>query len=395
MKPDPAEFGQWLQTVGAICLWGAVLVRLPSAVRSRSQRGLWLAVATAATAMTLNLSAVQQVFRDSGESIRLIQITTNFFGVLSAGAVLFFVTMTVGGRRFEGRLYVAMGMAFAALAALLWADGSSYEFPLAGTDPAPTSIAYRLILVTAHLTANTACVSMCWRYGRSTAPPLLRSSLRLFGLGTALAGVYWVGHVVRLFTSADWIPPVMAIIMGAHALLRAMAILVPTFATARRAIVDIGTVWRLWPLWRDLMDAVPQVALTKTRPRILEILWPLVPWRLLAYRKVIETRDAIVVLRGYVEPGTLSAAREFVAGADIPEPRTEAAVLACVMREARRRKLAGLPHKPSPTEQLGIGSGDFADEKAFLLQATQEYESPLLKTFGCQLDTIGWVSDRA
>ncbi|MEV0373304.1 hypothetical protein AB0I10_26400 [Streptomyces sp. NPDC050636] len=166
---------------------------------------------------------------------------------------------------------------------------------------------------------------MCWRYGRSTAPPLLRSSLRLFGLGTALAGRYWIGHVVRLFTSADWVLPGMVIVMGAHALLRAMAILVPTFAAVCRAIADVRTVWCLWPLWR------------------------------------------------------------------------EAAVLACVMREARRSKLAGLPQRPFPIVPLGLDSNDsndVRDEKAFLLQATEEYESSLIKTFGRRLDTIGSGSDR-
>ncbi|UQA92294.1 MAB_1171c family putative transporter [Streptomyces halobius] len=394
MRLDLALFGDRLETVGAICLWGAVLVRLPSAVRCRRQRGLWLAVATAAMAMTLSLPVVRQEFRGDGASMRLIHITTNFFGVLSVGAVLFFLTMTVGGRRCGRRLYGAMAVTIAALAALLWVDGESYVFPLAGTDPPPTAVAYCLILVSAHLTANTACVLMCWRYGRSSAPPLLRSSLQLFGLGTALAGVYWLGHVVRLFSSADWITPGMTMVMGAHALFRAMAILVPTFAAGRRAVTDIRTVWCLWPLWRDLMDAVPQVALSRARPRALEILWPLTPWRLLVYRKVIETRDALLVLHSHVDSALLTAARDFVDDSGIPEPRREAAVLACVMGEARRSKLAGLPHRPNPIGPLGHDSGDFTDEKAFLLQAAEEYTSPLLKTFRQRLDPIGSASGR-
>lgn len=58
MAADLTAFGNWLALPSVVCLWAAVLLRAPGALRSPQQRGLWLAVATAAAAMTLNLPEV-------------------------------------------------------------------------------------------------------------------------------------------------------------------------------------------------------------------------------------------------------------------------------------------------------------------------------------------------
>lgn len=176
--------------------------------------------------------------------------------------------------------------------------------------------------------------------------------------------------------------PALPLIMNVHGLLRAAGILVPTLFTFRRTAADIVTAWRLWPLWRDLVQAVPHVALNKPRAgRVVELLWPPVPRNLLVYRKVIETRDAILILGEYVSQGALDLARGQVAGRGVPEQRRTAAALASVLKEARRTKLDGLPGQPGETAGLELTvaiqtsdkSGDLADEARFLVDVAQEY----------------------
>lgn len=174
--------------------------------------------------------------------------------------------------------------------------------------------------------------------------------------------------------------------MNLHGLLRAAAILVPTLFTLRRTCADLTTAWRLWPLWRDLVEAVPHVALNKPRAcRVMELLWPPVPRNLLVYRKVIETRDAILILGEYAAPGALDRARGQVAGHGIPEQRAAAAALARVLREARQAKLDGAPGQPgeatAPELPAAIHTsqedGDLADEARFLVDVAQAYASPV------------------
>ncbi|MGP3689431.1 MAB_1171c family putative transporter [Streptomyces sp. IBSNAI002] len=383
MAADLTAFGNWLAVPSVVCLWLAVLLRAPGALRSPQQRGLWLAVATAAAAMTLNLPDVVAFAMDRGAGYaHSIGLVRNLIGVFSAGAVLYFVAAAAGGRR----LRLVSGTATAGwLAALVALDGAApahgtHAMPPAG-DPVP-SLAYWLVLISAHVVANTVCVALCWRYSRRTQSRGLAAGLRLFGLGTALAGLFWFAYLLKALFGSTWAMPALPLLMNVHGLLRAAAILVPTLFTFRRTASDIATAWRLWPLWRDLVQAVPHVALNKPRAgRMVELLWPPVPRNLLVYRKVIETRDAILILGEYVAPGALEDARGRVAGRGVPEQRRTAAALACVLQEARRAKLAGAPGQPGEAAALELPAaiqtsaegGDLAGEARFLVDVAHEY----------------------
>ncbi|MFD9264358.1 MAB_1171c family putative transporter [Streptomyces goshikiensis] len=391
MAADLTDFGNWLAVPSVVCLWIAVLLRAPGALRSPQQRGLWLAVATAAAAMTLNLPDVvaYAMRRDPGYA-HTIGLVRNLIGVLSAGAVLYFVAAATRGRRLQLAAWVGtLGWltALVALDAAAPAHGT-HTMPPVG-EPVP-SLAYWLVLISAHLAANTICVFVCWRYGSRTESRGLALGLRLFGLGTALAGLFWFAYLLKALFDSTWAMPALPLMMNLHGLLRAAAILVPTLFTLRRSAADIATAWRLWPLWRDLVQVVPHVALNKPRAgRLLELLWPPVPRDMLVYRKVIETRDAILILGEYVAPGVPELARSHVAGTGIPEQRRTAAALACVLKEARQAKLAGLPQQAGETVALELPAaiqppaegGDLADEARFLVHVAEAYGSPETTAF--------------
>lgn len=385
MSADLTAFGNWLAVPSVVCLWIALLLRAPGALRSPQQRGLWLAVATAAAAMTLNLpDVVAYAMRRGPDYAHAIGLSRNIIGVLSAGAVLYFVAAATRGRRLQLASCAATAGWLAALVALDAAAPAhgTHTMPPTG-EPVP-SLAYWLVLISAHVVANIVCVALCWRYSRRAESRGLAAGLRLFGLGTALAGVFWFIYLLKALFAATWAMPALPLLMNAHGLLRAAAILVPTLFTFRRGAADIATAWRLWPLWRDLVQAVPHVALNKPRAaRVVELLWPPVPRNLLVYRKVIETRDAILILGEYVAPGALDLARDELSGRGVPEQRRTAAALARVLSQARQAKLDGLPGRAGEGAALELPAaiqttkqdGDLAEEAAFLVDVAREYAS--------------------
>ncbi|NXY93435.1 hypothetical protein HYE82_03240 [Streptomyces sp. BR123] len=391
MATELTALGDWLAVPSAACLWIAVLLRAPAALRSPQQRGLWLAVATAAAAMTLNLpDVVAYATRDPG-CAHAVGLVRNLTGVLSAGAVVFFVASTTRGRILQ---HAAWAGTAAWLTLLVVLDATApghgaHTIPPRG-GPVP-SLAYWLILIAAHLIANTTCVALCWRYSRRTESRGLALGLRLFGLGTALAGVFWFCYLLKALFGTAWPMPALPLMMNLHGLLRAAAILVPTVFALRRTAADTATAWRLWPLWHDLVHAVPHVVLTRPRAgRLLELLWPPVPRNMLVYRKVIETRDAILILGEYVAPGIPELARSHVTLRGVPEPRRTAAALACVLKEARGAKLAGEPGKawqaaywvlPAVMQHSAGSEAGLEDEARFLVDVAQAYGSPATADF--------------
>ncbi|MFG2848314.1 hypothetical protein ACGF12_34900 [Kitasatospora sp. NPDC048296] len=85
----------------------------------------------------------------------------------------------------------------------------------------------------------------------------LRICLQLFSGGTACAGLFRLGCLVHIPTRAAWIVALLPLLMGLHGVLRSAALATPALLGLRRKARDVATVWRLWPLWRALIAAVP------------------------------------------------------------------------------------------------------------------------------------------
>ncbi|MFD4029987.1 MAB_1171c family putative transporter [Streptomyces sp. NPDC058637] len=363
-------FGAWLTYPSCLCLCLAVLLRAAPSLRAADQRGLWLAVTTAGVAMVLDLPAVTGLATDLAGTGHTVDLVRNLTGVVSAGAVLFFVSAPIGSRRLRVGLCGAIGSILVILTVL---DFSAPAHPshsvIAAQGPSP-SFAYWLTLISTHVVANSVCLIICGWYGLRTDDRPLAIALRLFASGTALAALFWIGRLLRLVLDVSWALPYLPLLINLHALLRAAAILVPTAVVLAGVLADTRTVWRLWPLWSELVGAVPHIVLTRRRTRLLELLWPPISRRLLAYRKVIEIRDAMLELDHYVSPGLTLLARDHVRPLNLTPVQANVAVLACVMKEARRAKLAGSPRCESSAESLGQG-------KTPLLLSRQEHATTL------------------
>ncbi|MEV1050136.1 MAB_1171c family putative transporter [Streptomyces sp. NPDC049887] len=365
-----SAFGEWLTYPSCLCLCLAVLLRAAPSLRAADQRGLWLAVTTAGVAMALDLPTITRITTELVGTGHAVDLVKNLTGVVSAGAVLFFVAAPIRSRRLRVGLCGAIGTILVVLTILdLSVPAHPSHSVIAAAGPSP-SFAYWLTLIFTHVVANSVCMIVCCWYSLRTGDRPLATALWLFASGTALAELFWIGRLLRLVLDASWALPYLPLLINLHALLRATAILVPTAVTLAGALADARTVWRLWPLWHDLVDAVPHVVLTKRRIRLLELLWPPIPRRLLSYRKLIEIRDAMLELDHYVPPGLPLLARDHVRPLDLTPVQADAAVLACVMKEARRAKLAGGPRREPSAES-------FDQWKSPLLLTRQEHATTL------------------
>ncbi|GAA3493934.1 hypothetical protein GCM10019016_010330 [Streptomyces prasinosporus] len=379
----PGDWALTLDLSSVSLLWAALLLRALPAIRQPHHRALWLAVASAALAMTLNIEPVREWIAAVTGSHRAVAIVRNQIGVVSAGAVLLFTVRATGERCRTGALLAAIATVMAMLLALagLGAVPANSQGPFFGRASTPCA-AYWLLLIAVHITACAACVWVCWIYGRRGPHASVNLSLILFGSGTAFAGLFWLAHLVLLAIGSRPGTALRAL-MSLHAVLRAAALLVPTVVEVRHAVGHAGTIWRIWPLWRGLVDAVPHVALSTTRSRLLVLLHPHLPLRLIVYRTVIEIRDAILALSHYADPAVFRSARAHVARRGVPADHTDAYVTACVLRQARAAKLAGSsPNPGAAVITTNQDTGDLAAETTFLLRLADAYLSPCVRDFG-------------
>ncbi len=366
------ECSGFIEDMGTGAIWIAVLLRIPAARRDRRQRGLCIAVAAAAAAMTLRLRPVDGALDVVTRDPHMTQLAMHLFGAFSAVVVLDFLRVVTGSGPPRKRLHL-LGAALLLSLVVLDAMAPPHAQDTIAPHGAPLpSLEFWLTLQGMHLAADTTCAVVCWRHSRRSVKGPLRTSLALFGLGTAFAALFWVGYLLYIPLRAPWIPPLLSLAMGLHGLLRAASIAIPTLLDTRRALDDARKLHQLWPLWRDLVDAVPSVALCKPRNYLGEILRPQGPRDLIIYRRLVEIRDAILVLREYV-PADRAATRAPGSSGSFPG---DAHALARMLKEARQAKLAGVAPHTDPARLTHSGGPDLAAETAFLIRVATAYRSP-------------------
>jgi hypothetical protein len=328
-----------------VTMWFALVVRARPALRQPHQRGLWLTVLAAAIAITLFQPKVVGWLTDAGTDVHTVVLTRNLIGVLSAGLVLVFMVDSTRARRL--RLTVAVGLptVMGALVALDLLQAHHPRESVASVQgPADPAFSYWLILIVAHLVGDAVALVVCWSYSLRTEDRDLVWSLRLFAVGSVLALVFWCGYLWHLYGGTSAMLPYLSLIIGVHGCIRAASLLVPTVTTLVRSWSALRVTWRLWPLWRDLVLVVPQVALASPqRTRLQEVLRPRSPLALQAHRQTIETYDALLDLQRYVQPGAYEEAHRHARRAGVPDHRLAAAALAGTLGQARRAKLVGAP----------------------------------------------------
>ncbi|MFF3916368.1 MAB_1171c family putative transporter [Streptomyces sp. NPDC001852] len=340
-------------------LWLSLAGRATAAIRSRHHRRHWLVVLTATVAITLFQPQVIAWAVNATGSAHVITVARNLVGVLSGGLSLLFIIDSTSGRRLRLVVLVNFTVMLFALVVMdfLHGDYPGPAIPSSGEAATPSPL-YWVIVIGAHLVADGLATVICWKYSQRTDDRELAWSLRLYAVGCIFAVVFWGLYLVHLYDRIPGALPYMSVIVNIHGIFRAALLLVPAGSAFVRMAMALRTTWVLWPLWRDLLAAVPNAALAQPqRTRLKEVLKPHVPLTLQAHRQTIETYDALLDLQSYVRPETYEQARRHAERAGTSADGLDAASLAGAIGLARRTKLAGqAPSAPCPLPGVETGS---------------------------------------
>ncbi|WP_352243203.1 MAB_1171c family putative transporter [Lentzea sp. NBRC 105346] len=345
-------------------MWVVIALRIPAARRSPQQRMLLLAVAGMAGSITVYLAPVLSALNAlPGIVVQGCGLFTNVWGVFSSALVLDFVLGALGKRRAR----LVYGVTAGVIAALIVLNVTIFpnDEGCVTTNHAAWYSTFWWLLIASHLVAKIPCVILCARYSyRASEDRSLRIGLGLFAAAFAVSTFFWLTMLYVLLFDARWIGKYSSLMIGTTAVLMAAGAALPLVLDTARMVRDMISLWRLWPLWRDLVADVPHVALTEPGPRVRDLIGTPRSTYLRLYRRVIEIRDAMLILRDYVTPETIERARSQVTGGS-------AAVTATWLEIARQAKRAGAEPVPNPLTFTELTGDDLAAEIRYLLAVAE------------------------
>ncbi|NMO54710.1 hypothetical protein HH310_26425 [Actinoplanes sp. TBRC 11911] len=340
-----------LTTAVLLVLWGVVVVRLPTLWRDRRQRTLWAAILCLALARTAAFDPVDE---------RLgVPTLAHLFGVLAAYFLLRFIALATGrgGARWQPALALGVLVALEVLAVA--AGGIDTRPDLIADDLGAAHVAYWVILE-AYLGAVLVTASRLFASVAHQAPPRLpRLGLRAMAAGTALVALYASVKSALIIAYGAGVPvdftrfePVARVFQGTGLLLVLLGLLVPATRRIRSAVRAYRSLLVLRPLWTAMHDAFPEVILFSPRRAVIELAG-VDDVHLRLYRRVIEIRDGMLALRGFL-PATYA-----------PQAYGEAGMEAQAIALALHRRETGEAPSETPGTWAAVGP-EMADEVAWL-----------------------------
>ncbi|MFI1259689.1 MULTISPECIES: MAB_1171c family putative transporter [Streptomyces] len=373
------ELGSNAELLGALALWVVILLRLPSARRSRQQKMLLIAVVGIAGSITVYLDPVTAALNQTFTFAQSCGLFMNTWGVLSSALILDFVLAAMSRRR-PWLVYGPMVVTIAALIALNYTVA-----PHAGcvtSEVVPWYSPFWWLLVAAHLIGTVPCAVLCVRYGRRAHDDRpLRTGLLLLAAGFTSSSLFWCVVLGFLLARPAWLGALFPLNIAVTAWLMTAGVCLPLALAARHTARDMLALWRLHPLWRDLTEAVPHVTLDKPLGRFRAVLGGPRAIHLRLYRQVIEVRDVLLVLQDYVTPEATEAARRHVASGNLPDEQIEPAITACWLRVALQAEQSTATPQPN---QLAPGTpthDGLRSETEFLLAVRRARTLPTVRSF--------------
>jgi hypothetical protein len=366
--------GQAAGVALALVIWAALLGRLPALWRERrdaARRVHCVIILAMALVATLRLAPVTRAF-DGAVGVpnvaRLAEWGCALVATWGAHAYLLLVDQPEPvarrrARRHAGRLLAAFA-GMSVLFALARADQETADF-WGRYGAAPFVFEARLVYFACMVAGLAGIGRLCWRYARLGREPALRLGLRVSAAGAFLGlGVIAFealhGAVARFGGAVRPLPP--AVQDGIVAVPMALLVLGSTMPSwGPRVGVSALCRWvsryraylGLYPLWRELVRAAPEIVLLPPAPRLRDAL-AVRDLRFRLHRRVVEIWDGRLALAPYVEPQVASFATARSGSAGLTGRAAAAAVEAAVLAAAVRAKRRATPPAEGPPTRDGV-----------------------------------------
>jgi hypothetical protein len=377
----------------ATCL-AAMVYRLRDVRAGRHDRAL-LALIAAFGCKTVSLTFAAPVASAAVE--RMIGVPNAcalgvhvFGGVASSAAILIALGYWSypperARARARGWIVVACAMAGGLTALWLAAEDTVTTTPgnyLLDNMQHPLVAVYLLLYITAFAAGLLEILRLCIRYAKVAPRPWLRRGLRVTAIGAAVYLVYCVNRLVGLaavethtdLSTTEFLTPLC---IGIGVLLMVVGLTLPSWGPHTSTPASWWRSYRhhrvLYPLWRDLYQAVPGIALDppasplRDRLRVRDIHYYL-------YRRVIEINDGRLALRSFMDPAVtaeaICAARKDGLGGTELVAAVEVARLAAAA-DAMTRRLP-IAHGGVSHEVPGAENDNYADEVHWLVEMARQ-----------------------
>lgn len=238
----------------------------------------------------------------------------------------------------------------------------------------PLVLTYLLAFIVSQAVPCVTIFRQCGPYARMTDNASLRQALRLLSVAAVILFLYCLARTVNILTAAAGIDigvwQIAASLFSAAGIVTLSLSLTmsswwPLVATVLKWVRDYRAYRALYPLWRDLYEASPGIALEPPGGSALDI-----DYRL--HRRVVEIRDGWRDLRPYIDRNAHGIA---VADPAASEEMRQAFVEAAQIRQALHAKRIGVV----PDDNKDVGdfedrdSDNFPAEVAWLTKVASAY----------------------
>jgi hypothetical protein len=336
-----------LQTLPAVVVLCVVVGRVGMVKRPGSSRTLWLALAFLGVSLLFYSPPVYNGVDRAAGSVVTSSICREAFG-LGAAAGVRALCSTVAGRRARalGRDWLIAAIAVVIIAVPLSVAAPAKLSPLLANsgnfyDSTWRSILYLMPCMVYLSWALGTGVVTCWRYGKEAPRGAIRTGLRLVGVGCVF-GFSFVAVKVTVLTvwqlgdeSKGWMRVdragdtgsllICCALIAAGCSWEALAL---RFARLRAWVWASRSLAALRPVWVALAAVYPTVTLVEDQHLALRRS----RWRLL--RRVVEIRDAILMLGDDVGPDLQTTAAAQVAQLGYTDQVAEAMMIAVLIHWA-------------------------------------------------------------
>jgi hypothetical protein len=408
-----------LSLIPAVLAWAGVAYKLPAYWRNRRDpavRAFWLSLLFLALALTALLPPLAKWIDDIAGIGNLSRLLGNCVVLIAAWAVQIFVFLNLDYRRDGARARIQLA-SWALVGVLVGMTGLFVLAPVHheaadfwrryGT--APFMLEYRILYLAYLGLAVINIVRHSWHYAGIADRPSLALGLRFVAIGGLLGGGY-VAHeglraaalIVGLHSSVLESDTLTRVLIASSVALMVAGVTMPAWGprfgipAVYERLSEYRSYRQLYPLWKALYRANPEIALLRPRSALIDALMIRdLDFRL--YRRVVEIRDGSLALRPYFDSRVIEQARELSRAAELPDDERQATIEATSIAAALQARMYDQPvrigNSLTPPSLESHGGADVASEAEVLVRVARCYRgSPIVRAIVAE--TKGRASGR-